>query len=85
MRVLPWCAALGIWPACSKTARKKADRALLKVLPKVKIAVTWIPWTHRHLQRASGYGAGVSSPGWYEHVWHYPDGELRTVAVRRAG
>ena len=72
----------GAWhlAGLQQDSTQKADRALLKALPKVKIAVTWIPWTHRHLQRASGYGAGVSSPGWYEHVWHYPDGELRTVA-----
>ena len=47
----------------------KADQALLKGLPKVKVATTWVPWTYRHLTRASGYGAGVHSPGWYEHLW----------------
>jgi hypothetical protein len=47
----------------------KADLALLKGLPKVKVQTTWVPWTYRHLARASGYGAGVQSPGWYEHLW----------------
>ncbi len=47
----------------------KSDAALLKGLPKVKVAATWVPWTYRHLTRASGYGAGVRSPGWYEHLW----------------
>ena len=47
----------------------KADQALLKGLPKVKVQSTWIPWTYRHLARSSGYGAGVSAPGWYEHLW----------------
>ncbi|MES2936814.1 MAG: DUF5682 family protein [Pseudomonadota bacterium] len=47
----------------------KADQQLLKGLPKVKVATTWIPWTYRHLSRASGYGAGIAAPGWYEHLW----------------
>ena len=47
----------------------KADAALLKGLPKQRVASTWVPWTHRHLTRASGYGAGIASPGWYEHLW----------------
>ncbi|RQO57266.1 hypothetical protein DBR47_15660 [Paucibacter sp. KBW04] len=47
----------------------KADAALLKGLPKLKVQSTWVPWTYRHLAAASGYGAGVQSPGWYEHLW----------------
>ena len=47
----------------------KADAALLKGLPKIKVQSTWVPWTYRHLARASGYGAGIQSPGWYEHLW----------------
>ena len=51
----------------------KADAAMLKGLPKVKVQTTWVPWTYRHLARASGYGAGVQSPGWYEHLWRSHD------------
>jgi hypothetical protein len=51
----------------------KDDTALLKSLPKLKTAVTWIPWTHSRLSSRSGYGAGVSSPGWYQHLWTAPD------------
>ncbi len=50
--------------------KASADAALLKGLPKVKVQCTWAPWTYRHLTHASGYGAGVSAPGWYEHLWH---------------
>jgi len=50
-------------------ATVKADQALLKGLPKLKVASTWVPWTYRHLTRASGYGAGITAPGWYEHLW----------------
>ena len=52
----------------------KADAALLKGLPKLKVQCTWVPWTYRHLARTSGYGAGMASPGWYEHLWRSADG-----------
>jgi hypothetical protein len=45
------------------------DAKLLKGLPRVKVNVTWVPWSYGHLARESGYGAGVASPGWYEHLW----------------
>ncbi len=63
----------GAWhtPALDDAAATaKADAALLKGLPKIKVQCTWVPWTYRHLTRASGYGAGIRAPGWYEHVWH---------------
>ncbi|MCU1361897.1 MAG: hypothetical protein JWN99_3186 [Ilumatobacteraceae bacterium] len=47
----------------------KADTPLLRGLAKVKSAVTWVPWTHRRLASATGYGAGVTSPGWYHHLY----------------
>jgi hypothetical protein len=50
----------------------KDDAALLKPVPKVKTAVTWIPWTNDRLSYRSGYGAGMASPGWYAHLWHAP-------------
>ncbi|WP_433490883.1 DUF5682 family protein [Nocardia grenadensis] len=46
-----------------------ADLRLLKGLPKVKATLTWVPWTHSRLAAASGYGAGVTSPGWYHHLF----------------
>ncbi|WP_026119362.1 DUF5682 family protein [Nocardiopsis ganjiahuensis] len=51
----------------------KNDTALLKGLPKVKTTATWVPWTHGRLATASGYGAGVTSPGWYHHLFTAPD------------
>ncbi len=49
----------------------KEDQKILKKLPKSKIdiACTWIPWTNGRLSMYSGYGAGLRSPGWYEHQW----------------
>jgi hypothetical protein len=48
---------------------RKEDAKLLKGLPAVKVNVAWVPWSYGHLARESGYGAGVASPGWYEHLW----------------
>ncbi len=65
----------GAWhlPALRAPLAAKGDGALLKGLPKVKVQSTWVPWTYRHLTRASGYGAGIASPGWYEHLWNTHD------------
>ncbi|NNJ27252.1 DUF5682 family protein [Alienimonas chondri] len=54
----------------------KPDRELLKGLGKVKTAATVCPWTNDRLTQASGYGAGIESPGWYGHLWaaSSPDG-----------
>jgi hypothetical protein len=57
---------------------KKNDDALLKGLPKIKTVATWVPWTHDMLTRASGYGAGVESPGWYGHLF-----EQDTLVIER--
>jgi hypothetical protein len=53
----------------------KGDAKILKTLPKtkVKVAATWIPWTNSRLSMFSGYGAGIYSPGWYEHQWTTTD------------
>ncbi len=64
----------GAWHAPALTQavlerEKKADPARLKGLPKVKAALTWVPWTHGRLTMQSGYGAGVQSPGWYAHLF----------------
>lgn len=45
------------------------DRAIIKDLPKIKVEATWAPWSDGRLSAASGYGAGVISPGWYRHLW----------------
>ncbi|MFD9465190.1 DUF5682 family protein [Streptomyces sp. NPDC060027] len=65
----------GAWhvPALRRRTTAGADRALLKGLPKAKVDLTWVPWTHRRLSRVSGYGAGIDSPGWYGHLFSAPD------------
>ena len=59
-------------------AEEAADRARLRGGPRVKVAVTWVPWTYRRLASASGYGAGVTSPGWYDHVFAHPGPDATT-------
>jgi len=65
----------GAWHAPVLTAdalkqfSAKADDEVLKPLPKRKTTATWVPWTYDRLSMFSGYGAGVLSPGWYEHLW----------------
>jgi hypothetical protein len=70
----------GAWhaPALKGKSSQKDDNELLKGLPKVKTECTWIPWTFNRLSFNSGYGAGINSPGWYNHIWNHPhdDGTL---------
>ncbi|MFE1770455.1 DUF5682 family protein [Streptomyces sp. NPDC059008] len=77
----------GAWhvPALARRTTMAADRRLLKGLPKVKTAVTWVPWTHRRLSRRSGYGAGIASPGWYGHLFGAPDRPVERWLTRVAG
>jgi hypothetical protein len=65
----------GAWhaPVLAELGPAKPDQAILKDLPKTKVTATWIPWTHSRLSFRSGYGAGVASPGWYQHLWTSPD------------
>lgn len=48
------------------------DATLLKGLKKVTVEATWAPWTNSRLSYRTGYGAGIASPGWYEHLWSAP-------------
>ncbi|MCR8577245.1 DUF5682 family protein [Streptomyces sp. Isolate_219] len=77
----------GAWhvPSLAQRTTMTADRQLLKGLPKVKAAVTWVPWTHRRLSRRSGYGAGIASPGWYGHLFSAPDRAVERWLTKVAG
>ncbi|MGW7405144.1 DUF5682 family protein [Streptomyces sp. NPDC054833] len=77
----------GAWhvPALRQKASVAADRALLKGLPKAKVDMTWVPWTHRRLSRSSGYGAGIDSPGWYGHLFGAPDRPVERWLTKVAG
>ncbi len=66
------------------------DNELLKGLPRTKVAATWAPWSSGRLALSSGYGAGVTSPGWYQHLFDHwsrggdPDSLATTWLVRVA-
>ncbi len=61
----------GAWhvPALAARVAAKDDNARLKGLAKINLKATWVPWSYQRLSSASGYGAGVSAPGWYHHLW----------------
>ncbi|WP_108666225.1 DUF5682 family protein [Euzebya rosea] len=66
---------------------RTADTTTLKGLRRQKVAVTWVPWTSGRLAAGSGYGAGVTSPGWYAHCYATDDDqrvERWMVKVARA-
>jgi Family of unknown function (DUF5682) len=69
------CAAAAAGLPCAAAAAgldlpsAAADDRLLRGLPKVKAVLTWVPWTYGRLSYTSGYGAGIRSPGWYDHLF----------------
>lgn len=77
----------GAWhvPALRAKTTAAADKALLSGLPKVKVETTWVPWTHRRLARAGGYGAGIASPGWYAHLFEARDRPVERWLTKVAG
>ena len=64
-----WHAPVLRWPLPPAAA----DVRTLRGAPRRKITMTWVPWTHQRLAYATGYGAGIASPGWYHHLWTAPD------------
>lgn len=70
-RIAVVCGAFHV-PALASMPSAKSDNDLLKGLPKVKLAATWTPWSYGRLAFRSGYGAGVTAPGWYHHMWNHP-------------
>lgn len=89
----PIAVVAGAWhvPALRTLPPASVDAAALKGLPRKKISGTWVPWSHGRLASASGYGAGIASPGWYAHLWEcaergdaVPRWFARACAVLRA-
>jgi len=76
----------GAWhaPALVDPGPARADRELLGGLTRERAAVTWVPWTNDRLSFASGYGAGVTSPGWYEHLFVSPDRPIERWMIKVA-
>lgn len=78
----------GAWhsPVLTEEALKttKGDTAILSKLKRIKVEATWIPWTSSRLSYRSGYGAGVTSPGWYEHIWTAPESAMARWIIQAA-
>lgn len=66
----------GAWHAPVLAQNHPEDADVLAGLPSVTTRATWAPWTYGRLSRDTGYGAGVESPGWYQHLWEVDAGEL---------
>jgi hypothetical protein len=56
-------------PALAEMPPAREDDALLRGLGKVRTSAAWVPWSYERLSLASGYGAGIVSPVWYELLW----------------
>jgi hypothetical protein len=83
----PLAVVCGAWHAPALTGPlppASKDAALLRGLPKRKVALAWVPWTHSRLATASGYGAGITSPGWYHHLFTAPDKTIERWMTRVA-
>lgn len=81
----PIAVICGAWhlPALRQNFSKKADKQTLapltaKLSPK-QFCSTWVPWTSTRLSLASGYGAGVDAPQWYQHLWTHGYSEQSLV------
>lgn len=61
------------------------DAKVLRGLPRRPTATTWVPWTASRLAFASGYGAGVTSPGWYHHLFTSESDTTARWMVKVAG
>ncbi|MCO5198998.1 MAG: DUF5682 family protein [Anaerolineae bacterium] len=62
---------VGAWhaPALIDLNTHSDDDILLDGLAAVTVTAAWAPWTYGRLAARSGYGAGIRSPGWYDHLW----------------
>lgn len=56
-RVAVVCGAWHVPALRAKVPATRDDRTL-RGLPKTRVAMTWVPWTHGRLAGRSGYGAG---------------------------
>jgi hypothetical protein len=81
----PVAVICGAWhlPGLRQNFSKKADKATLGTmsakLSAKQFCSTWVPWTSTRLSLASGYGAGVDAPQWYQHLWEHGYNEQSLV------
>ncbi|NNJ62592.1 MAG: hypothetical protein HKP61_16930 [Dactylosporangium sp.] len=83
-RVAVVCGAWHVPALSDPLPPANADASTLRGLPKIRVTMTWVPWTHARMASALGYGAGVSAPGWYHHLFTAPDHPVARWLVRAA-
>ena len=61
----------GAWhvPALTDLVPAAGDDRRRRGLPMVRATLTGGPWTYGGLSYTSGYGAGIRSPGWSDHLF----------------
>lgn len=76
----------GAWhaPALLSLGAATAGTSLLRGLPRTRMTATWVPWTNERLALHSGYGAGVTSPAWYHHLFTDPGDVVTTWLIGAA-
>ncbi|MEV0613052.1 DUF5682 family protein [Nonomuraea sp. NPDC050404] len=84
-RIAVICGAWHVPALAGPLPSAAADNAVLRGLPKVKAELTWVPWTYGRLASWSGYGAGITSPGWYHHLFEAPDRPVERWLAQAAG
>jgi hypothetical protein len=84
-RVAVVCGAWHVPALAAPLPPAAVDARTLKGLAKTRIGMTWVPWTHGRLASWQGYGAGVSSPGWYHHLFTAPDRVIERWLTAVAG
>ena len=84
-KVVVVCGAWHVPALAAPLPPASADSTVLKGLSKGKVAMAWVPWTHGRLASWTGYGAGVTSPGWYHHLFTSTDRPIARWLVGVAG
>jgi hypothetical protein len=64
--------------------KKTNDAEMLRGIGKERIVANWVPYSHNSLRLASGYGAGVESPGWYQHLWRWSHSDAAAGWISQA-
>jgi hypothetical protein len=70
-------------PGLAAEVSAREDSALLESMARSKMEAAWVPWSYERLSIASGYGAGIESPLWYELLWEQR-GTLGAAWITRA-
>ncbi|AIT60313.1 DUF5682 family protein [Corynebacterium doosanense] len=83
-RIAVVCGAWHVPALMAPLPKVSEDNALLKGLPKVKTAMTWVPWSNARLASGTGYRAGITAPGWYAHLFATPDNTIASWFTRVA-